>query len=174
MMVVVLLVATATTTTSEEVGKYVIKFHVVEVLIMTSTTTTLVLLLFVLLNALFARLIVDTTLCRILERLIGVRNLRKLFLGRFRVVLVLVWMVLDSEFLERLLDFLICCIFFHIEKFVVILALGLSLLALLLTATAVAPLCCSEARRSIIGIPRRAHHDKGKSQKSFKVHLSAS
>lgn len=159
-LVEVLLTAAATSSSaSEERTKHVVKVHV---LMSTSLLTTLLLVLF---DALLALLIINASLVSITECLVSVCNLREFLLGSFRVVLVLVRMVLDSELLERFLDFLFCSILLQVKELIVVFALFFfRLLALLLTAASMAPLSSSETRGAIVGIPRCGIHDKSQSQ----------
>ena len=94
--------------------------------------------LFLLSHPLFSKLIIGASLVWITQSLICICNLLKLDLGPLWIILVLIWMVLDSQLLELLLDLCICGVSLHSKKFVVIfsLLLGLLLLALSLLSAA--------------------------------------
>ena len=100
------------------------------------TSAAALLALLVLPNSFLSLLVVDTAFLLVTQSLICVRNLLEFLLCGVRVVLVLVRMVLDGEFLERLLNVLLRGIAFDAEQFVVVFALWRCLLLLALTATA--------------------------------------
>ena len=79
-----------------------------DVLLVEATATARVLTLRVSLQALLAMLIVNTLLVWIRECLIGICYVLELLLGSIRVVLVLVWVELDSHLLKGLLDLVLC------------------------------------------------------------------
>ena len=117
-----LLVVTTTTTAAkrssaatEEIGEDVVKVHVMELL---ASTSTLTLHLFMLAHALFTLLVIYFTLLVVRQYFIRVSNLLELFLRAIGVVLILVWMVLNRQFLEFLFDFCISGISFHAKDFV--------------------------------------------------------
>ena len=116
-----LLVVTTTSTAerssaaTEEIGEDVVKVHVMELL---ASTSTLTLHLFMLAHALFTLLVIYFTLLIVRQYFIRVRNLLELFLRAIGVVLILVWMVLNRQFLEFLFDFCISGISFHAKNFV--------------------------------------------------------
>lgn len=150
--------AAATTATAEEVGEDVVEVHVLEVLVVAAATAALALL--VLAHALFALLVVDAALVFVAERLVGVRDLLELVLGRLGVVLVAVGVVLDGEFLERLLDLLLRSVLLDTEQLVVVFAR----LAALLLALLPAAVGRCETRRSLVGLPTGGQHDEGEGQ----------
>ena len=118
-----LLVVTTTTASTakrssaatEEIGEDVVKVHVMELL---ASTSTLTLHLFMLAHALFTLLVIYFTLLVVRQYFIRVSNLLELFLRAIGVVLILVWMVLNRQFLEFLFDFCISGISFHAKDFV--------------------------------------------------------
>ena len=116
-----LLVVTTTTAAkrssaaTEEIGEDVVKVHVMELL---ASASALTLHLFMLAHALFTLLVIYFTLLFVRQYFIRVSNLLELFLLAVRVVLILVWMVLNRQFLEFLFDFCISGISFHAENFV--------------------------------------------------------
>ena len=116
-----LLVVTTTTAAkrssaaTEEIGEDVVKVHVMELL---ASASALTLHLFMLAHALFTLLVIYFTLLFVRQYFIRVSNLLELFLRAVRVVLILVWMVLNRQFLEFLFDFCISGISFHAENFV--------------------------------------------------------
>ena len=117
-----LVAATTTSTTSEwsassaaeEIREDVIKVHVVELL----ASATLSLHLFMLSHALFALLVIYSTFLFIRKYFIRVSNLLELLFRAIGVVLILVWMVLNRQFLEPLFDFSIRSISFHAQNLV--------------------------------------------------------
>ena len=118
-----LLVATTTTSTTtersssaaaEEIREDVIKVHVIKLL----ASASLSLHLFMLSHALFALLVIYSTFLFIRKYFIRVSNLLELLFRAIGVVLILVRMVLNRQFLEPLFDFSIRSISFHAENFV--------------------------------------------------------
>ena len=116
-----LLVVTTTTAAkrssaaTEEIGEDVVKVHVMELL---ASTSALTLHLFMLAHALFTLLVIYFTLLFVRQYFIRVSNLLELLFRAIGVVLILVWMVLNRQFLEFLFDFCISGISFHAENFV--------------------------------------------------------
>jgi len=130
MLMVEMLLPLSTSTLSEEVGKDVVIVHVIELLI---ATATLALTLFVLTDTLFTLLIVNTALVSVGQGVVGVCNRLKLLFGGFRVVLVLVGVVLDGKFLERLLDLRFSRVPFEAHNFVIVFTFRFCLLLRLLS-----------------------------------------
>jgi len=120
---------TASATSSEELLEYII-----HVLMSTASATTLLLLS----NSLFSKLVIGASLVWITQCLIGICDFLEFYLSSFRIIFVLVWMVLNSKFLELLLDLCIRSVSLYSQYLVVIfsLFLGLLLLALSLLTSA--------------------------------------
>ena len=119
----------STTSSSEKLLE-----NIIHILMSTTSATTLLLLSY----SLFSKLIIGTSLVWITQCLIGICNFLKFHLCCLRIILVLVWMVLNSKLLEFLLDLCIRSISFNPQGLVVIfsLFLGLLLLALSLLTSA--------------------------------------
>ena len=119
----------ATTSSSEELLE-----NIIHILMSTTTATTLLLLSY----SLFSKLVIGASFVWITQGLIGICNFLEFYLCSFRIILVLVWMVLNSKFLEFLLDLCIRSISLNSQDLVVIfsLFLGLLLLALSLLTSA--------------------------------------
>ena len=114
-----------TATASEEVREDVIKVHVMELL----ATSRLPVTLLVLPDTLLALLIVDASLLLVRENLVSVGDLLEFFLGRLRVVLILIRVVLDCEFLECLFDLSFSGVALHSYNFIEVFTCGLLFLA---------------------------------------------
>ena len=101
-----------------------------------SASTRLAFSLLMLSNTLFTLLVIDSALAFVTKSFVCIRNLLELFFGCVWVILITIRMVLDGEFLERLLDFLFRRVFLDSKELVVVFSfwLGLLLLSLLLTA----------------------------------------
>ena len=103
---------------------------------LTSASTRLAFSLLMLSNTFFTLLVIDSALAFVTKSLVRIRNLLELFFCCVWVILITIRMVLDGEFLERLLDFLFRRVFLDSKELVVVFSfwLGLLLLSLLLTA----------------------------------------
>jgi hypothetical protein len=98
--------------------------NIIHIVAATSTTASLLLLL----HSFFSELIVGAPLVGITESLVCIRNLLELFLRSLWIIFVLVWMMLNSHFLELLLDLCVRGISADSKHFVIVLALVLGLL----------------------------------------------
>lgn len=104
--VLLMMITTSSTLSLAPTKELIEEIFVVE---MEIATASCILTRLLPLNALFAMLIIDLSLLRIRQSLIGVCNLLELSLRSLRVVLILVWMKFNGEFLECLLNLLLTC-----------------------------------------------------------------
>ena len=154
--------AVASTTTSlpttKERRKNVIHIHL---------WTSLSLSLIVHSNSFCTLLIVNSSFIWIWKDFVRVCNYLELCFGTFWVIQILVWVILDSSFLESLLNLCICGLLFDSKHFIVIffflffwvllrcfiisfllpLSLLLPLVELLIEASLLEPLCIDYAER---------------------------
>ena len=132
----------STCTTAEELTEDLIEVSSLKSLLELESPTLLLLLslaLFVLADALCTLLVVDTSLVRVTEHIIGIRNLLEFLLGTFWIIGVLVRMVLDRLLLEGLFNVCLSSIPLQTHYFVIVsrlffFLLGLALLLLPLLA----------------------------------------
>ena len=103
---------------------------VIHVLVAAATTASLPL------DTLLAALVVELSLLRVRQNLVSIGNFLKLFLCFLWLLFVLVWMELDRQFLELLLDLTFFGVSLDAQGLIVVLALlGGRLTLLLLAAT---------------------------------------
>lgn len=99
-------------------------------------TFAVTLTLCMLLDALFALLVVDSALFWVREHLIRVSNLLEFFFGLIGVVPIFIWVVLYCQLLKGSFDIVFCRIWLHTHNFVVVIIRILRLLPLAATLPA--------------------------------------
>ena len=121
--------SSTTSTAPKEVGENVIHVHIIK-----ASATLLTVTLLMLTDTFLSLLIVDSSLIRIGKSFIGICNFLELDFGSFRVVLVLVWVILDGELFESLFYFIFRRVSFQAHKLVVVFSFWLFLPLLLLVS----------------------------------------
>ena len=107
--------SSSTTTSSATTEELCEKIIHVDIHVGTSASTSITVP-----NTLCSLLVINSSFVVIRKHLVRVRNNLEFLLSSLRIILVLIWMVLDGKFLESLLNLIICSRLLHSQNFIVV------------------------------------------------------